>query len=215
MASACATCRPPSLKKMTRPPFATRALILASASPRRRDLMTEAGYSFEIIASSVEEVHNEKVPLHELTMENAAAKAWHVARRYPGRLVIGADTLVAIDGCALTKPEDMNEARAMLRRLAGRTHEVCTSVALICEAAAVERKFEIVTRVTFLPLSEVERDEYLTLINPLDKAGGYAAQEHGDRILSGVEGSWTNVVGLPMEALTAELAALGVLPHNG
>ncbi len=175
--------------------------------------MTEAGYAFEIIASNVDEVHHETTSLHELTMENAVAKASHIARQHPGRLVIGADTLVAIDGCALTKPADMEEARAMLRRLAGRTHEVCTSVALICEAAAVERKFEVVTRVTFLPLHDAERDEYLTLINPLDKAGGYAAQEHGDRIISRVEGSWTNVVGLPMEALAQELGALGVGPH--
>ena len=197
---------------MIRPPYATHPMILASASPRRRDLMEEAGYEFEIIASNVDEVHDEKASLHELTMENAAAKARHVAQQHRERLVIGADTLVAIDDCALTKPADMNEARDMLRRLAGRTHEVCTSVALICEAAAVDRRFEIVTRVTFLPLQEVERDEYLTLINPLDKAGGYAAQEHGDRIISAVEGSWTNVVGLPMEALAAELSALGICP---
>lgn len=172
--------------------------------------MAEAGYDFEIIASNVDEVHDERASLHELTTENAAAKARLIARQHPDRLVIGADTLVAIDDCALTKPADMNEARAMLRRLAGRTHEVCTSVALICEAAALESKFEVVTRVTFLPLNEAEREEYLALINPLDKAGGYAAQEHGDRIISGVEGSWTNVVGLPMEALAQALAALGI-----
>ena len=115
--------------------------------------MTEAGYEFEILASHVDEVHDERASLHELTMENAAAKARHIARQHPHRLVIGADTLVAIDDCALTKPADMSEARAMLRRLAGRTHEVCTSVALICEDAAVERKFEVVTRVSFLPLT--------------------------------------------------------------
>ena len=194
--------------------FASRPLILASASPRRRDLMTEAGYDFEIIAANVDEVHEETATLHELTMANAVAKARHIARLHPDRLVIGADTLVAIDGCALTKPVDMAEARRMIDRLAGRTHEVCTSVALIAEAHAVQRCFEVVTRVTFLPLTEPERDEYLTLINPLDKAGGYAAQEHGDRIISGVDGSWTNVVGLPMEALARELAALGIHPRT-
>lgn len=199
---------------MTGAPFSSLPLILASASPRRRDLMTEAGYDFEIMASNVDEVHDEQASLHELTMENAAAKARHIARQHPDRLVIGADTLVAIDDCALTKPVDMNEARAMLRRLAGRTHEVCTSVALVCEAGAVQSEFEVVTRVTFLPLNEAEREEYLHLINPLDKAGGYAAQEHGDRIIAGVEGSWTNVVGLPMEALAAALAMLGISPQR-
>lgn len=199
---------------MTSPAFASHPLILASASPRRRDLMTEAGYDFAIIAANVDEVHEERASLHELTMANAAAKARFIAQQYPDRLVIGADTLVAIDGCALTKPADMAEARSMIARLAGRTHEVCTSVALLCETAAVDRRFEVVTRVTFLPLDEARRDEYLTLINPLDKAGGYAAQEHGDRIISHVEGSWTNVVGLPMEALAAELTALGISPSS-
>ena len=191
---------------------ALSSLILASASPRRRDLLTEAGYDFEIIASNVDEVHEERATLHALTMSNAVAKAGHIARLHPERLIIGADTLVAIDGCALTKPADLTEARSMIARLAGRTHEVCTSVALICQAEGVDRRFEVVTRVTFLPLTETQCDEYLMLINPLDKAGGYAAQEHGDRIISRVEGSWTNVVGLPMEALAAALTTLGVSP---
>ena len=188
--------------------------ILASASPRRRDLMAEAGYDFEIIAANVNEVHDELAALHDLTMENAAAKAHHIARQHPARLVIGADTLVAIEGCALTKPVDMEDARAMLRRLAGRTHEVCTSVALVCAGTGLDRRFEVTTRVTFKSLSESEREEYLALIHPLDKAGGYAAQEHGDRIIASVAGSWTNVVGLPMERLAVELAALGVVPKT-
>ena len=195
-------------------PFCDVPMLLASASPRRRDLMAEAGYDFEIEPANVEEVHDERTGLHELTMQNAAAKAWCIARQNPCRLVIGADTLVAIDDCALAKPGDMDEARTMLRRLAGRTHEVCTSVALVCEGADVDRRFEVVTRVTFKLLSAVEREEYLRLINPLDKAGGYAAQEHGDRIIAAVEGSWTNVVGLPMENLGAELALLGILPKK-
>jgi septum formation protein len=194
--------------------FQSGPLLLASASPRRRELMMEAGYDFEIEPANVEEVHDERAGLHELTMANAAAKAWHVARRHPDRLVIGADTLVAIDESALTKPVDMDEARSMLRRLAGRTHEVCTSVALVCAGAGLDRRFEVRTRVSFKPLKESEREEYLALIHPLDKAGGYAAQEHGDRIIAGVEGSWTNVVGLPMERLAEELAALGVFSKN-
>ena len=197
---------------MPPPRYRLSPLILASASPRRRDLLTEAGYDFEIMAANVDEVHEERATLHALTMANAVAKARHIAHQQPDRLIIGADTLVAIDGCALTKPANIAEARGMIARLAGRTHEVCTSVALICQSESIEHCFETVTRVTFLPLTETQRDEYLTLINPLDKAGGYAAQEHGDRIISRVEGSWTNVVGLPMEALAAALTALGVSP---
>lgn len=194
--------------------FTAFPLILASASPRRKDLLTEAGYRFEIDAANVDEVHEETASLHELTMANAAAKARHVAARNGDRLVVGADTLVAIDGCALTKPVDMTDARSMLRRLSGRTHEVCTAVALVCQGEELFQSFEVVTRVTFKALNEAELAEYLTLINPLDKAGGYAAQEHGDRIIASVEGSWTNVVGLPMEALGEALEGLGVVPEN-
>jgi septum formation protein len=196
------------------PSCSAAPLILASASPRRKDLLTEAGYGFEICAANVDEVHDEAASLHDLTMENAAAKARHVARLFPERLVVAADTLVCIEGRALTKPVDMAEARSMIDRLAGRTHEVCTSVVMMCAVAGVERRFEAVTRVTFKSLSPEERDEYLSLIHPLDKAGGYAAQEHGDRIIERVDGSWTNVVGLPMEALATELGELGVFPQK-
>lgn len=176
--------------------------------------MEQAGYLFEIVAANVDEIHDERTGIHELTMENAAAKARFIAQQHPDRLVIGADTLVAIDDCALTKPVDMTEAAAMIARLSGRTHEVCTSVALVCAAVELERRFEVITRVTFKSLDAAQRAEYLTLINPLDKAGGYAAQEHGDLIIESVEGSWTNVVGLPMERLAEELKLLGVVPKS-
>src|SRR5690606_28821189 len=110
------------------------------------------------------------------------------------------------------KPADAAEAARMIARLAGRTHEVCTSVSVLRREPARERAFSVVTRVTFLPLGAAEIAEYLTLINPFDKAGAHAAQEHGDRIIEKVGGSWTNVIGLPMERLAEELAAAGVLP---
>ena len=102
--------------------YLLRPLVLASASPRRRDLLTEAGYDFVIQAANVDEVHDEAASLHALTMENAAAKARHIAHTAPDRLVVAADTLVCIAGRALTKPADMDEARAMIDSLAGRTH---------------------------------------------------------------------------------------------
>jgi septum formation protein len=210
----CQPAYPSSAERMIHS-LAQHPLILASASPRRRDLLTEAGYDFEIHAAHVDEVHDEAAPLHVLTMENAAAKARCIAARFPARLIVAADTLVCVDGRALTKPADMTEARAMIDSLAGRTHEVCTSVVLRCEAEEIEHRFEAVTRVTFKPLTPAERDAYLALIEPLDKAGGYAAQEHGDLIIAAVEGSWTNVVGLPMEALAEHLSALGVHPRGG
>ncbi len=183
-----------------------KPIILASASPRRRDLMREAGLDCEIIASPAEELHDEMLAPGELTETNAALKADAVGAVHPECLIIGADTLVYIDGVPLGKPRDMLEAEAMLARLVGRTHEVCTGVCL-CRVAPEKRVlFHVVTRVTFRPLAAAEIRAYLSLIEPLDKAGAYAAQEHGERIIERTEGSWTNVVGLPMERLREELA---------
>lgn len=171
--------------------------------------MREAGLTFEVMASQVEEAHDERAPLDILTRANAVLKASWVADRRPGQWVIGADTLVAIDGQALGKPADSAEACRMLTMLSGRTHEVVTAVCLIHKDSGQRREFLETTRVTFLPLTPGEIDAYLQLINPLDKAGSYAAQEHGDKIIASVEGSWTNVVGLPMERLLEELEQLG------
>lgn len=185
-------------------------LVLASSSPRRLDLMREAGLSFEVMAAQVEEAHDARAPLDILTRANAVLKASWVADRRPGQWVIGADTLVAIDGQALGKPADLDEARRTLALLSGRTHEVVTAVCLIHKDRGLRREFLETTHVTFLPLTAGEIDTYLQLINPLDKAGSYAAQEHGDKIIAKVEGSWTNVVGLPMERLLEELGELMV-----
>ena len=187
-------------------------LILASGSPRRRELLTEAGFDFTTEPADIEELHEEAMPLRALTRHNALEKARVVAARRPDAVVLAADTLVSIDGTALTKPVDMAEAARMLGRLSGRTHEVVTAVALVHAAAAREESFEVETLVTFKPLSPEEQAVYLTLINPLDKAGGYAAQEHGERIIAGIHGSWTNVVGLPMDEATDALARFGVRP---
>lgn len=187
-----------------------RNLVLASGSPRRRELLTEAGYDFETAPADIDELHEEAMALEALTRHNAVEKARVVAGRRAEAVVLAADTLVAIGGVALTKPVDMAEARRMIGMLAGRTHEVVTAVAVVCAATGFEEVFTVETRVTFKGLREAEVEEYLGLINPLDKAGGYAAQEHGERIIERVDGSWTNVVGLPMEETAAALARAGV-----
>lgn len=187
-------------------------LVLASSSPRRLDLMREAGLEFEVMAAQVEEEHDDRAPLDILTRANAVLKASWVADHRPDQWVIGADTLVAIDGQALGKPADMEGARRMLAMLSGRTHEVVTAVCLIHKNLDRRHEFQEITRVTFLPLTGPRIDEYLTLINPLDKAGAYAAQEHGEKIIAGVEGSWSNVVGLPMERLMETLRNTGIAP---
>lgn len=182
-------------------------IILASGSPRRRELLAEAGIAFEVIPAGVEEIDDAPLPPEELTAANAQRKARHVAAAHPGRVVLGADTLVFLEGEPLTKPRDLGEAFQMVRRLAGRAHQVCTAVALCLAEPARERLFHAITEVRFKPLTDDEIRAYHRLIDPLDKAGAYAAQEHGDAIIAGYDGSWTNVVGLPMEGLAEELRA--------
>ena len=184
-------------------------LILGSQSPRRVDLMRDAGYAYEVIPAGVEEAMDASLRPPELTCANAALKAKHVAAQYPDALVIGADTLVYLDGAPLGKPSDLEEAVRMVTSLAGRTHQVCTGVAMVCEASGIEETFHVITNVTFKALTDDEVRAYLAKIDPLDKAGGYAAQEHGHLVLQAVEGSWTNVVGLPMDELGEHLARHG------
>ncbi|MEM0896739.1 MAG: nucleoside triphosphate pyrophosphatase [Verrucomicrobiota bacterium] len=176
-------------------------LILASRSPRRRDLMNEAGYDFEIVASEVEELHDASMAPWALTEENARLKASDIAARNPDAVVIGADTLVFLEGEPIGKPRDMVEAERMLGRLVGKTHQVCTGVCLAHPTGDISRTFHEITDVTFRPLRGEQIREYLEMIDPLDKAGAYAAQDHGEFIIETTVGSWTNVVGLPMEKL--------------
>ena len=179
-------------------------LVLASASPRRRDLMEAAGFPFRVQPSDAEEITEAESP-SLLTETNGLIKARPIAQINPDSIVIGADTLVFLDGKSLGKPADMDEAESMVTSLAGRTHEVITGVALIHAASNLETTFHVVSKVTFKPLSAEEIRTYLSIIEPLDKAGGYAAQEHGNKIIEGIEGPESNVIGLPIERLTEVL----------
>lgn len=190
------------------------ALLLASNSPRRRDLLTEAKFDFEIFAPAIAERFDVDLTLRELTTSNAIRKAMAAARLRPTNVVLAADTLVAIDDHLLGKPRDKDEGRAMLQRLSGRTHEVCSSVFICHLASANSISFFEISRVRFHQLSRDKIDNYLTRINPLDKAGGYAAQGFGSEIIEKIEGSYTNVVGLPMEKTIAVLADFGIEPKK-
>ncbi|MCU0776395.1 MAG: Maf family protein [Akkermansiaceae bacterium] len=179
-------------------------IVLASASPRRRELLEREGLVFEVMVSPVEEIHDAMIEPERLCEMNAALKAEDVAARRPEATVIGADTLVFIDGVPLGKPADLDEARAMLRRLAGRVHKVCTGVCVIFPAGRREI-FHETTEVTFHPLDEAAIGDYLKVANPLDKAGAYGIQEFGERIIAGIRGDYDNVVGLPVARLTGLL----------
>ena len=180
-------------------------LVLASQSPRRVQLMREAGYEFEIVVPEVEEAHDGSLSPEDLTVENARRKAVAGAVLHPDALVIGADTMVYLDSEPLGKPANLDEALTMLRRLSGRSHEVCTGVYLAWDAGRQGRGFHVISHVVFKTLSDDLIRAYHALVNPLDKAGAYGIQENGNMIISGHEGSWTNVMGLPMERLTEEL----------
>ena len=188
-------------------------LLLASNSPRRRELLAEAGFDFESFGPNVEERFDVDLTLRELTALNASRKALAAARAHPKKVVIAADTLVAIDDHILGKPANKNEAIAMLERLSGRAHEVCTSV-FICESVRTRStSFYEISRVYFRKLSRDEIESYFKRVNPLDKAGGYAAQGFGREIIEKIEGSYTNVVGLPMEKTIRALEEFGVVPY--
>lgn len=183
----------------------TSRLILASASPRRVELMREAGYIFDIVVPDVEEAHDESLSCEELTVENAKLKALTVAARHPESTIVAADTLVYLEGKPIGKPADMGEAADMLRRLSGRTHEVCTGVAIASEGGRTLNCFHVISDVVFKPLSDDVIAEYHRRIQPLDKAGGYAIQDESAMIIERISGSWSNVKGLPMERLLREL----------
>jgi len=186
--------------------------ILASNSPRRRALLAEAGYEFEVIAPGVSEVAAAHLSLRELTIANSTRKGLVVSNVYPHRIVLAADTLVAIEGEVIGKPRDLNQARVMLRRLSGQTHDVCTGVCIVGPQKKIS--FAEISQVRFRKLNESAIANYFRAVNPIDKAGAYAAQAAGRSIIASVEGSFTNVIGLPMERTTEVLAQFGLCPVN-
>jgi septum formation protein len=145
-----------------------------------------------------------------LALQNARHKARAVVGRHPESMVIGADTIVVLDGKIFGKPRDRAEAVAMLTQLAGRRHEVITAICLIHRSLDTEISFTDTTGVWMRALSDAQIGDYLDKINPLDKAGAYAIQEHGDGIVERIEGSFDNVVGLPTERLRATLERIGL-----
>ncbi len=182
--------------------------MLASASPRRRRLLAEAGFDFEVLpARAAEFSSSEAVGPGDLPLLNSLLKARAAARLRPGCFVIGADTMIVLDGAVMGKPSSPAEAVAMLERLSGRGHRVVTGVTVIRPDGGAE-SFSEITGVFFKKLSLEVIAGYLQKVNVLDKAGAYAIQEHGDMLIETVSGSFSNVEGLPMERLTPLLARL-------
>ena len=187
-------------------------LLLASASPRRRQLLNAAGFQFDCVRSRVAEKFDPNLTVWELTTYNATQKGMSVARSRPEKVVLAADTLVVMEDRVIGKPADMKEAVEILRRLSGRIHEVCTAVFILHRAENRTVTFSEKSSVRFRRLTSKMIREYLARIDPLDKAGAYAAQEAGSEIIENIEGSFTNVVGLPMERTVVELRRFGIEP---
>ena len=189
-------------------------LVLASDSPRRAALLAEAGFDFETVSPRIEERFDVDLTLRELTMWNAIRKGTSVARMRPDRVVLAADTLIALEDKVIGKPADLSEATQILRRLSGQTHEVCSAVFIYRFAAGQAATFHEFSSVRFRRLTEAKIDKYLAKVDPLDKAGAYAAQGCGAEIIAKIDGSYTNVVGLPMEKTLAALAQFGIQPKS-
>jgi septum formation protein len=181
-------------------------LILASASPRRAELLRQLGVDFRVLPSDVPELHYEQLTAREISQMNAYRKARAVAKKFPDALVLGADTLVCLDMTLLGKPAGLEDAYRMLEQLQGRTHQVVTAICLLHLRNHRQSVFVETTDVTLRPLDPVGIQRYFVKVNPLDKAGAYAIQEEGDLIVEKISGSYTNVVGLPLEKLREELA---------
>ena len=181
-------------------------LILASQSPRRRDLLQREGVEFVVEVLPTGELDDPTLPPEELCAINAAAKAAAVAAQHPQDTVVGADTLVFIDGHPLGKPADEADAVRMLTELQGRTHCVCTAVAVIMPGGE-RRDFAVKSDVTFRRMDAAAIDNYLREVYVLDKAGAYAMQEKSELIVEKVEGDVDNVIGLPVTQLLEVLNA--------
>jgi nucleoside triphosphate pyrophosphatase len=183
-------------------------LVLASGSPRRKELLAAAGFSFDVTPVSVDETRQPNEDATSYVARLARAKALAAAPSHADRIVIGADTVVVVDGEVLGKPRGAEDATRMLRLLSGRAHEVLTGVAIFARGrivTAVER-----TMVWFVRLSASEISWYVASGEPLDKAGAYAIQALGSRFVPRIDGSYTNVVGLPVTTVLELLAQTGI-----
>ena len=194
-------------------------LVLASASPRRRALLEQAGFTVEVAPADVDEAPLPDEGPGEHVRRLARAKAAAVAPRFPDRVVLGADTVVILDGRIYGKPANPAQARAFLAGFSGRDHEVLTGVCLLRLDPPVERTWLARSVVRFKALSAEDIEAYCRLTDPLDKAGAYGIQEHGERIIERVDGLVSTVIGLPVEEVIQALAvfftgAAGPAPEN-
>ena len=185
-------------------------LILASSSPRRRSLLEAAGYEFTSAAADIDESACAGLPPAEMVRELSRRKAQAIRQKYPDAAVLGADTVVAVDGRTLGKPKSPREAEEMLAALSGREHEVFSGVTLLSPAG--DDGYFVRTAVRFYPLSAGLIRRYVATGEPMDKAGAYGIQGLGALLVEGIQGDYLNVVGLPVARVFRSLGNIGILP---
>lgn len=185
-------------------------LILASASPRRRELLGQFGLAFDVDPADIDETRRNGETAESYVLRIAGEKALHVADRHPGQPVLGADTAVVLDGHSLGKPVDAGEARSMLRQLSGRSHQVMSAVALVCPDGRRLSRLSS-TEVEFGQLPVAWIDAYIASGDPMDKAGAYGIQNQAGIWVSRITGSYTGVVGLPLFETGTLLREAGLL----
>jgi septum formation protein len=190
--------------------LAPKKLILASASPRRQEMLRQAGIEFEVNPAHIPEDQKPGEPPIPYALRLAEEKAMKVAQQFPDALVLGADTIVVLDGEILGKPSDHADAARMLALLSGRTHQVTTAVSIVGPDQKVETR-SLTTQVEFRSLEQREIQEYVAGGEPMDKAGAYAIQGGAARWVTRLEGDYSNVVGLPLALVTEMLRTSGFL----
>jgi septum formation protein len=189
------------------PHIKSTRVILASSSPRRADLLSQIGLTFEIYPSDIDEPSfNGSITPASATQQLASMKAKSVAERYTEGVIIGADTLVAYKNELIGKPDNPEHARSILKKLSGKKHKVVTGVCLINVELSKEITWNEVTKVYFRELNPVEIEEYVNCGEPLDKAGAYGIQGRGAAFVNRIEGCYFNVVGLPLASLIEQLS---------
>ncbi|MFH1382334.1 MAG: Maf family protein [Chloroflexota bacterium] len=187
-----------------------KKIVLASASPRRKELLEQIGLKFDVEPSNETEVLDSGLEPHELARKISLTKAEAVARKHKNAIIIAADTFGVLDGQILGKPHTENEAREMLQMLSGKSHSVITGFSLIDTGTGKKLSRAVETRVYIKKLTPPEIDAYVRSKEPLEKAGAYAIQGLGAVIVERIEGDYFNVMGLPINALTEALKEFGI-----
>ncbi len=187
-------------------------LVLASESPRRRELLQRLTGDFTVKAARVDEISaSPELTPSEVVLHNAQLKAAAVAKDHPDSWVLGADTIVELDGRIYGKPASIEEAGKVLQEFSGRTHRVLTAVVLVCRSQDKKSEFVAVSTVKFRKLSKKDIELYLSQVPVLDKAGSYGIQEKGEMLVEEISGELENIIGLPIKALAAEMRTLGII----